>query len=102
MSGETESTVFSAEEVDYLSSLHFINQIDSHLRIVTNVRILPGQEPPRVVLLLELIYDNERVDTLSFDLHNYGYEDIIHVARNVSDNEYLMYEVDTFLAGFSE
>ena len=104
MSEEAEYTVFSAEEMEYLSSLHFINQIDSHLRIVSNVKVLTPPEPlpPRVVLLLELLYDNRRVDTLSFDLHNYGYEDIIHVAQNLRDNEYLMYEVDNFLAGHGE
>lgn len=104
MSETADTTVFTAEEMEYLSSLHFINQIDSHLRVVSNVKIVPdvGDLPPRVVLLLELLYDNHRVDNLSFDLHNYSYDDIIEVARNVSDNEYLMYEIDVHLSSFGD
>lgn len=95
---------FSQEEINNLTSLHFFNQIDSHLRIVSNVKIVPviDGRPPRVVLYLELLYDNHRVDNISFDLHNYSYYDIIDLARNVGDNEYLMYEIDNLLSGHGE
>lgn len=96
--------MFTQQEIDALSSLHFINQIDAHLRVVSRIRIVTDTDdlPTRVVLLLELLYDKSRVDQLSFDLHNHSYIDIIEVARNVGDNEYLMCEIDNLLSGHGE
>ncbi|AOV16053.1 hypothetical protein BJI67_02285 [Acidihalobacter aeolianus] len=96
--------MFTQQEIDELSALHFINQIDAHLRVVSKIRIAAdtGDHPPRVILLLELLYDKSRVDKLSFDLHNHSYADIIEVARNVGDNEYLMCEIDNLLSGHGE
>jgi hypothetical protein len=51
------------------------------------------------MLLLEIYYNNNKVDTLSFDLHDYKYEEIIHLAKNIRDNDFLLQEVDNFLAG---
>lgn len=96
-----DTHLFNQEQIDYLSALHFINKIDSHLRIVSNVKVIPADDDmaPRVVLLLDLIYDDEKVDTMSFNLHNYSFDDIVHVARNIKDDEYLLQRVDNFLAG---
>ena len=102
---EVASTmIFSQEQIDHLSSLHFINNIDSHLRIVSSINIAEntGSEPPRITLSLEIYYDDKKVDTLSFDLHNYGYEDIIHISQNIRSNEFLLQEVDNFLSGGME
>lgn len=96
-----DNNVFSQEQINYLSSLHFINNIDTHLRILSNVRVIEVADniAPRVVLLLEVLYDNARIDTLSFDLRNYGYEDIIHIAKNIRSNEFILQAVDNLLAG---
>jgi hypothetical protein len=93
--------VFSQKQIDTLSSSHFINRIDDHLKIVSSIDVVSIAEhaPPRILLLLEIYYNNNRVDTLSFDLNNYEYDDIIHLAKNIRDNEFLLQEVDNFLGG---
>ena len=76
---------FSKEQIDYLSSLHFINKIDDHLKSVNNINIveMPGDLPARVILALEIYYDDNKVDILTFNLHNYHYEDIIEITKDV-------------------
>lgn len=93
--------MFSQEQIDNLASLNFINRIDDHLKIVSGVQILHDQQPGmvRVMLALEIFYDSDKIDDLSFDLHNYEYEEILEIARNISANEFIMYEVDMLLAG---
>jgi hypothetical protein len=94
-------TVFTQDQIDYLTSLHFINRIDTQLKIVSSIDIVgaAGHTPPRVILELEIYYNNLKVDTLSFDLHDYEYEEIVHLAKNIRDNEFLLHEVDNFLSG---
>lgn len=93
--------MFNQDQIDKLSSLNFINRIDDHLRIVSGVQILHDKDPSmlRVMLALEIFYDNNKVDDLSFDLHHYDYGEIIEIARNIRSNELIMYEVDMLLAG---
>lgn len=93
--------LFSDEQIEYLSALHFINRIDDHLRVVTNVKVLPVEQgqPSRVVLLLDLMYDDHKIDTISFNLHNYSFDEVVHEARNIKDNEYILQHVDNVLAG---
>lgn len=100
----SNENVFSKEQLEHLSSLHFINKIDTHLRSVSSVRIVPGSDNSieRVILFLEIFYDNDKVDTLSFDLHNHAYEDIIQVVQNISSNEFILQEIDNFLSGYGE
>lgn len=93
--------LFTKEQIDYLSSLHLINKIDDHLKIVSSIEIINKEEdmPPRVILLLEIYYNNNKAGNLSFDLHNYEYEEIISLVKNIRDNEFLLQEVDNFLGG---
>lgn len=94
-------TTFTQEQIDFLSSFHFINRIEEHLKIVSSIRIIniAEQAPPRVLLQLEIYYNNDKVDTMDFDLHDYEYEEIIHLAKNIRDNEFILQEVDNFLGG---
>jgi len=96
--------VFSQEQIDYLSSLHFINKIDDHLKSVNNIQIveIPAGQPARVILALEIYYDDSKFDVLTFDLHNFNYEDIVAVTRDIRSNEFIMREVDNFLSGSGE
>ena len=100
-SSSFNQTVFTQEQIDYLSSSHFINRIDDYLRIVSSIDIINLAElaPPRVMLQLEIYYNNNKIDTLSFDLHDYEYEEIIHLAKNIRENEFLLQEVDNILGG---
>lgn len=97
----SNQTTFTQEQVDYLSSLHFINKIDNHLKAVSSINVLTfsADSPPRVVMQLEIYYNDDKVDTLSFDLHNYDYNEIIFSAKNIRSNEFIMQEIDNFLAG---
>lgn len=97
----SNQTIFNQTQIDYLSSLHFINTIDHHLRILSSIKLISAamNTPPRVMLQLEIYYDNHQTGSLSFDLHNYGYADIIAVAQNIRSNDFILQEVDNFLSG---
>ena len=89
------------EQIDHLTSSHFINRIDDHLKIVSSIEVASTADDPllRVTLQLEIYYNNLRFDSLSFNLHDYKYEEILHLAKNIRDNEFILQEVDIFLAG---
>ena len=91
----------SKEQIEHLSSLHYINRIDDHLKAVASIRIVnhSASIPPRIILMLEMYYDDKKVDNLSFDLHNYSYDDIIEVVTDIRSNEFILHEVDNFLSG---
>jgi hypothetical protein len=93
--------MFTSEQLKHLSTIHFINNVDSKLKIITMVRIVAGDEETahRILLLTELYYEGDRINELSFDLHNFGYEDILDIAKNIKQNDYIMQEIDTFLCG---
>lgn len=92
---------FSQKQIDHLASLHFINPIDQHLRIISSIKIISDKiiTSPRIILELEIYYDNHHTGDLSFNLHNYEYEDIITIVQNIRGNEYILHEVDNFLSG---
>lgn len=98
---ESAQVSYSQEEIDYLSSLHFINNIDHHLRIISSVKLISNATHTayRVMLMLEIFYNNDKYGNLSFDLRNYEYEDIIEIAQNIRKNEFILQEVDNFLSG---
>ena len=79
--------MFSQEQIDNLASLNFINRIDDHLKIVSGVQILHAEQPNlmRVMLGLEIFYNSNKVDDLSFDLHHYEYDEIIDIARMIRE-----------------
>lgn len=96
----TNQTNLSQTQIDHLSSLHFINKIDRHLRLLSSIKIVNGNNlPTRITLNLEIFYDNHPTGSLSFDLHNYEYEEIAGLAQNIRSNEYILQEVDNFLSG---
>jgi len=98
---KSNEVVFSKDQIEYLSSLHFINRIDDHLKSVNNVNVveMSGTMPARIILSLEIYYNDSKVDILTFDLHNYNYEDIIEIAKDIRSSEFIMQEVDNFLSG---
>lgn len=91
----------SKDQIEYLTSLRFINIIDHHLRILSSVKVINGAtlKSARVLLILEIYYDNDKTGNLSFDLHNYEYEDMIVLVQNIRKNEFILQEVDNFLSG---
>ena len=101
MDTQTIVAGFSEEQRDYLSSLHVINRIDTNLKAIASVNLHQQDEAavPLIQLQLELYFYGKKVDTLSFALHNYDFDDVVHLAKNIKDNEYLLCEIDNFLAG---
>lgn len=95
---------FSQDQIDNLSSMNYINRVDDHLKIVSGIQVIHSKDPAmmRVILALEIFYDSDKIDNLSFDLHNYDYEEIVEIARDIGSNEFIMHEVDMLLAGEGE
>lgn len=97
----TNQSNLSQAQIEHLSSLHFINKIDNHLRLLSSIKVVNAATngPLRIMLNLEIFYDNHQTGSLSFDLHNYAYEDIVGLAQNIRGNEFILQEVDNFLSG---
>ena len=97
----TNETMFNQDQIQHLSSLRFINKIDDHLNIVSGVRISTAadHDTHHITLLLDIYYNDKQIDNMSFDLHNFGYEDIVYVAQNIRSNEFILQEVDILLSG---
>ena len=90
--------MFTQAQIEHLSTLHFINHIDDNVRIVSSIQ-LHHSDIVRVELLLNVFHHNEKIIELSFDLHNHPYQEIIDIAKNIRNNEFIMYEVDLALGG---
>lgn len=92
---------YTRSQIDDLASQHFINNIDHHLRVISSVRVVgdAASAAPQVILELEIYYDNHPSGRLSFNLHNYEYEEILGVARDIRGNEFILHEVDNLLSG---
>ena len=93
---------FSTSEKNQLESLKFINKIDKHLKAVSDVKILNDGQVQRVVLKLDLFYDNDAITPMTFNLHNYSFDEIVDVARNIKDNEFILTEIDMMLATWGD
>jgi len=93
--------LYTDEEIEHLSSVHFINKIDIHLKSVASMTVIPPENniPEYVTLSLEIYYEGSKVDTMTFNLQNYDYQDVLQVAKNIHTNQYILQEVDNLLAG---
>lgn len=97
----TNQNLLTPSQIEQLSSLRYINKIDDHMRIVSSIKLLDKalQNDNDVLLVLDIFFDTEQVETMSFNLHNYSYEEIVEIAQNVRENDYILRAVDTALAG---
>lgn len=88
-------------QIEHLSSLRYINLIDEHMKIVSSVKVFnnAGSDDNSVLLILDIFIDDKQIDRISFNLHNYAYQEIMEVARNIRDNDYILRAVDAALAG---
>lgn len=93
--------LLTPEEIEHLSSLRYINTIDEHMRIVSSVKVLDEahQRDNAVLLVLDIFIGDKQIDNMSFNLHNYAYEEILALAQHIRDNDYILRAVDTALAG---
>lgn len=90
-------------EINELLSTNFLNKIDDHLTIISEIRVpdksVWNGKDELVFLHLNVYYDGEKMTTLCFNLMNYDYEDIVNTAKNIKSNEFLLREVDDYLSG---
>jgi hypothetical protein len=89
------------EQIEHLSSLRYINAIDDHMRIVTGIQVLDhaDQFDNAVLLVLDIFIDDNHIDKMSFNLHNYAHAEIVTLAQSIRDNDFILRAVDTALAG---
>lgn len=97
----SHKNLLTSEQIEHLSSLRYINSIDAHMKIVSSVKVLDNttQRDSLVQLLLDIFIDDKHLDKMSFNLHNYAYEEIIELAQHIRDNDYILRAVDTALSG---
>ena len=100
----TNNKLLTPTQIEHLSSLRYINNIDEHMKIVASVKVLDDthQYDSFVLLILDIFIDNKQIDKMSFNLHNYAYEEIVELAQHIRDNDSILRAVDTALAGDSE
>lgn len=97
----TNKNVLTPAQIEQLSSLRYINNIDEHMRIVSSLMVLDDahQHHNCVLLVLDIFFDDKQIDKMSFNLHNYAYEEIIELAQHIRNNDSILHAVDTALAG---
>lgn len=95
--------MLNSEQVEYISSMKFINKIDEHVKVLAeyDVRFLPSAQNVigKIILILNVFYNGDKITELSFNLQNYNYEELLEVAKDIKSNEFIMYELDQYLSG---
>jgi len=95
--------MLSDQQINHLSSMKYINVIDKRLKVLTEYEIKYLPTAPnviaRIILILNVFYNGEKVTNMSFDLQNYNYEELIEIAQNIKENAFMMHELDLYLAG---
>ena len=95
--------MLTEEQIEYLNSMKFINVIDDNIRVLAEfeVKYLPSAPKVvgRIILVLNVFFRSDKITRLTFDLQNYNYDDLVEIAKNIKSNEFIMYELDTHLAG---
>ncbi|MBD9356090.1 hypothetical protein [Methylomonas albis] len=97
----TQNNVLNPAQIEHLSALRYINNIDEHMKIVSSVKVLDDadQYDNAVLLVLDIFIDDKQIDKMSFSLRNYAYEEIVELAQHIRDNDYILRAVDTALSG---
>jgi len=94
--------MLTEEQIEYLNSMKFINVIDDNIRVLAEfeVKYLPSAPKVvgRIILVLNVFFRSDKITRLTFDLQNYNYDDLVEIAKNIKSNEFIMYELDTYLA----
>lgn len=100
----TNKNLLTPAQIEHLSALRYINSIDDHMRIVASVKVLDGadRQDNTTLLVLDIFIDDKHMDKMSFNLHNYAFEEIVALAQDIRNNDYILRAVDTALAGDNE
>ena len=77
--------------------MNYLNRLDDHLTAVTEL-LPPDANLPYFRLRTNLHYDTQYMGTLYFNLHNYTETECVELAKSVASNEFLMREIDFYLA----
>ncbi|MBM97011.1 MAG: hypothetical protein CMI09_14330 [Oceanospirillaceae bacterium] len=81
-------------------SQHYITLLEGRLQAAIELR--PTHSMDDWLLIIQLVYDGDPAGSTSFTLHGYTREEAEAVAANVSDNAFLMKEIDEYLWGESD
>lgn len=81
-------------------SQHYISLLEGRLQAAIELRSTPRNND--WLLIVRLVYDGDPAGTTSFTLHSHTQEEAEQVAANVSENAFLMKEIDEFLWGESD
>ncbi len=82
-----------------MESMDLIAHLEGKLKAAVN---LAPASADTWRLSLRLMYDGEPAGSLSFDLNGYDATEAREVAQNISDNAFLMREIDEYLWGESD
>ncbi len=81
-------------------SQHYITLLEGRLQAAIELRPTPSASD--WILIIRLVYDGEPAGNTSFTLHGHTRKEAEFVAAHVSDNAFLMKEIDEFLWGESD
>jgi uncharacterized protein YcbK (DUF882 family) len=98
--------MLTEQQRDDIGTMKFLNIIDEQIRVIAE--FAPKQPADAsspvdtYVLVLYVFHKDEPITRLTFDLRGYDYEELQDMARNIRDNEFIMYELDLALSGHQE
>lgn len=78
----------------------FIQRLEGQLTAM--IELHPTDKDSQWLLVIKLNYDGSEAGKTSFNLHGYTEEEATNVARNISNNPYIMKEIDEYLWGESD
>ena len=90
------------QQANELQSLMFMTQVDKQLKVLSSIDVTEIGPEQRVILKLDIFYDNDAITSMTFDLHNYTFDEIIDTARNIKSNEFILNEIDVTLASWGD
>lgn len=98
--------MLTEQERTEISSLRFMNTIDEQLRAVVEF-VHKGFDEGNggnetVEMVMFLYYNNEPLTRLSFDFHNYDFDELQNIGKNIRKNEFIMHELDMALATYGD
>ena len=97
----TSSISFEPVQIERLRSLRFMHKLDDHIHLVSSIIVTSASpnNPYRITLVVDIYHEGTPIENISFDLNNYSYEEIVDIAKNIKQNEFILYEIDTLLSG---
>ena len=98
--------MLTEQQRNEIGTMKYLNIIDEQIRVmaeyVPKKPAGPASPVEIFVLILHVFYKDEPLTRLSFNLQDYEFDELQDIARNIRDNEFIMYELDLALSGHQE